>query len=55
VILWAGQLEIMAWVDLAKSHRDEEDINGEYGDWEFCGGGDGDVALDVMAIVGSVL
>jgi hypothetical protein len=44
---------IMACVELAKSHRDEADINGEYGDWE-CRGRD-DVAVDVMTIVGSVL
>ena len=53
MVLWAGQMGIMACVELAKSHRDEADINGEYGDWE-CRGRD-DVAVDVMTIVGSVL
>ena len=51
--LWAGQWEIMASVELAKRHRDDADIKGEIGDWE-CRGRE-DVAVDVMAIVGSSL
>ncbi len=46
-------MEIMAWVESAKFHRDEAGINEENGDWE-CRGRD-DVAVDVMTIVGSVL
>ena len=43
----------MAWAELALCHRDDEGINGEYEGWECRGRGD--VAVDVMTIVGSVL
>ena len=44
---------MMLWAEMAERHRDEAGIIDDNGGWEYRGRGD--VAVDVMAIVGSVL
>lgn len=44
---------MMVWAEMAKRHMDGAKIKDEFGDWGRCGRGD--VAVDVMRIVGSVL
>ena len=51
--LRAGQREMVAWAEIPERHTDGAKIKDESGDWGCRGRGD--LAVDVMTIVGSIL